>query len=113
MVEFWELAQELLALGFEPGYEPCVLVAPAKALKKFSDDVKPIKIKAAYVDGRVLAPSDIATLAAMPPKLELQAKLLGLLASPMRGFVGVLAANPSGFVRVLSAREKQLAEPTS
>jgi large subunit ribosomal protein L10 len=88
-------------------------VSPAKALKKFSDDVKPIKIKAAYVDGKVLAPSDVATLAAMPPKLELQAKVLGLLASPMRGFVGVLAANPSGFVRVLSAREKQLAEPAS
>lgn len=88
-------------------------VSPAKALKKFSDDVKPIKIKAAYVDGKVLAPSDVATLAAMPPKPELQAKLLGLFASPMRGFAGILAANPSGFVRILNAREKQLAEPAA
>jgi len=49
----------------------------------------------------------------MAPKAELQAKVLGLLTSPLRGLVGVLAANPSGFVRVLSAREKQLAESGS
>ncbi|MBC5810155.1 MAG: 50S ribosomal protein L10 [Candidatus Eremiobacteraeota bacterium] len=88
-------------------------VAPAKALKTFSDDVKPLEVKAAFVDGRIYETREVAALAAMPPKLELQAKLLGLFASPMRGFAGVLAANRSGFVRVLSAREKQLAEPAS
>jgi large subunit ribosomal protein L10 len=88
-------------------------VAPAKALKQFNDDVKPLTVKAAYVDGAILDPQQVSTLASMPPKAELQAKVLGLLSSPMRGFVGVLAANPSGFVRVLSAREKQLAESAS
>jgi large subunit ribosomal protein L10 len=88
-------------------------VAPAKALKKFNDDVKPIEIKAAYVDGKLVDAKGVAVLASLPPKLELQAKLLGLFTSPMRGFVGVLAANPGGFVRVLSAREKQLAESAS
>ena len=55
----------------------------------------------------------MTALASLPPKIELQAKVLGLFASPMRGLVTVLAANPSGFVRVLSAREKQLAESAS
>ena len=85
-------------------------VAPAKALKQFSDDVKPLTVKAGYVDGQVIDAAQVQALASLPPKMELQAKVLGLFASPLRGLVGVLAANPSGFVRVLSAREKQLAE---
>ncbi len=88
-------------------------VAPAKALKHFSDRVKAIPVKAAFVDGHILDARQVEALAALPPKAELQAKVLGLFASPLRGFVGVLAANPSGFVRVLSAREKQLAESAS
>jgi ribosomal protein L10 len=55
-------------------------VAPAKALKKFSDDVKPLEIKAAYVDGEISTPSGRrARLVAAEG--ELQAKLLGLLAA--------------------------------
>jgi ribosomal protein L10 len=46
----------------------------------------------------------------LPPKIELQATVLGLFASPLRGFVGVLNADPSGFVRVLNARAAQLSE---
>ena len=88
-------------------------VAPAKALKQFADDVKPLDVKAGYVDGQVIDASQVRALAAMPPKAELQAKVLGLLTSPLRGFALVLAANPSGFVRVLAAREKQLAEQAS
>jgi large subunit ribosomal protein L10 len=94
-------------------FAPTDPVAPAKALKQFSDDVKAIPVKAAYVDGHILDAAQVEALASLPPKPELQAKVLGLLASPLRGLVGVLAANPSGFVRVLSAREKQLAESAS
>jgi large subunit ribosomal protein L10 len=85
-------------------------VAPAKALRTFADDAKLLAIKAAYIDGHVVDAAQVMALASLPSKVELQAKLLSLLSSPMRTFVGVLAANPSGFVRVLSAREKQLAE---
>ena len=88
-------------------------VAPAKALKDFNDQVKPLEVKAAYVDGAVLDAKQVVALASMPSKPVLQATLLGMLASPLRNFVGVLAANPSGFVRVLAAREKQLAESAS
>jgi large subunit ribosomal protein L10 len=85
-------------------------VAPAKALKTFSDEIKPIEVKAAYIDGRIVDAKQVNALASLPPKAELQAKFLGLLASPMRGLVTVLAADRSGFVRVLDARAKQLAE---
>lgn len=92
-------------------FAPADPVAPAKALKGFSDAVKPLAIKAAYVDGQVIDAAQVAALASLPSKPELQAKVLGLLASPIRGFVGLLAANPAGFVRVLAARTAQLAEP--
>ncbi len=88
-------------------------VEPAKALKQFSDGVKTIEVKAAYVDGQIIDAAQVQALAALPGKLQLQAQVLGLLASPLRGFVGVLAANPGGLVRLLSAREKQLAEPAA
>jgi len=94
-------------------FSPSDPVSPAKALKQFSDEVKPLEVKAAWVDGQVIDAKGVSALASMPPKNELRAKLVGILASPLRGFVGVLAANPSGFVRVLSAREKQLAESGS
>ena len=87
--------------------------APAKALKTFADESKLLEIKAAYVDGRVIDKSAVTALASLPPKQALQAQVLGMLTSPLRGLVGVLAANPAGFVRVLSAREKQIAQAES
>jgi len=91
-------------------FAPSDPVAPAKALKTFSDTVKPIGVKAAYVDGKVLDAKEVGVLAALPPRAELQGMLVGLFASPLRNVVGILAANPGGFARVLRAREQQLAE---
>jgi large subunit ribosomal protein L10 len=82
-------------------------IAPAKALKAFSDGVKKIGIKAAYIDGKVITPSQVDVLAMLPSKHELMAKLVGSLASPMRGLVTVLSGNLSGLARVLNAVREQ------
>jgi len=83
-------------------------VAPAKALKKFSDDVKSIEVKAAYIEGRVVDADQVKALAALPSREELIAKMVGSIASPLRGLVTVLSGNQSGLVRVLnSIREKK------
>lgn len=82
-------------------------VAPAKALKQFADDVKTLKIKAAYIDGELVDAAQVNVLAALPPKLELIAKMIGLLASPLRGLVAVLSGNQSGLVRILNAIREQ------
>lgn len=82
-------------------------VAPAKALKQFADDVKTLKIKAAYIDGQIVDAAQVNVLAALPPKLELIAKMIGSLASPLRGLVTVLSGNQSGLVRVLNAIREQ------
>jgi len=82
-------------------------VAPAKAIKQFADDSKKLGIKAAYIDGQLVDAKQIAVLAALPPKAELIAKLVGSLASPLRGLVTVLSGNQSGLVRVLNAIREQ------
>lgn len=82
-------------------------VAPAKALKTFSDATKKLAIKAALIDGRIVDAAQVDVLAKLPPKLELIARLVGSLASPMRGLVTVLSGNQSGLVRVLTAIREQ------
>ena len=83
-------------------------VAPAKAIKTFSDTVKRVAIKAAYIDGQVVGAAQVEQLAKLPPKIELIASLVGTLANPLRGLVTVLSGNQSGLVRVLNAiREKK------
>jgi large subunit ribosomal protein L10 len=84
-------------------------VAPAKALKTFSDTVKKIGIKAAYIDGRVVDAKQVDTLAKLPPKIELIASLVGTIANPLRGLVTVLSGNQSGLVRALDAIREQKA----
>ncbi len=89
-------------------------IAPAKALKTFSDSVKKVAVKAAYIDGRVVDAKQVEILAKLPPKLELIAKLVGTLANPLRGLVTVLSGNQSGLVRVLNAvREQKAAASTA
>lgn len=84
-------------------------VAPAKAIKQFADDSKKLGIKAALVDGKFVDKKQIEALAALPPKAELLAKLVGSLSSPLRGLVTVLSGNQSGLVRVLNAIREQKA----
>ena len=82
-------------------------IAPAKALKTFADATKKVGIKAAYIDGRVVDAKQVAVLASLPSKPELIAKLVGSLASPLRGLVTVLSGNQRGLVRALNAIREQ------
>ncbi len=88
-------------------------VAPAKALKTFSDTVKRVAVKAAYIDGQVVDAKQVETLAKLPPKSELIASLVGTLANPIRGLVTVLSGNQSGLVRVLERIREQKAGAAS
>ena len=89
---------------FASGNDP---VAPAKALKQFTDERKKLGIKAAYIDGKLVDAKQVAVLASLPPKIELLAKLVGTLANPLRGLVTVLQGNQSGLVRVLNQIREQ------
>ncbi len=89
---------------FAPGSDP---IAPAKAIAKFGDERKKLGIKAAYIDGKLVDAKQVHALAQLPPKPELIAKLVGSLASPLRGLVTVLSGNQSGLVRVLNQIREQ------
>lgn len=89
-------------------------VAPAKALKTFSDTVKRVAVKAAFIDGQIVDAAQVEKLAKLPPKIDLIASLVGSLANPIRGLVTVLSGNQSGLVRVLNAiREQKAGAPSN
>lgn len=70
------------------------------AVKKYDQKVA---VKSAYVDGGRVDANGVKTLAAMPSKEELIAKMLGSLQSPIVNFVGVLSAMPRSLVIALNA----------
>jgi len=82
-------------------------VAPAKALKTFSDQTNAVDVKSAFIDVKLVDKTQVMALAALPPKQELLAKLVGTLKSPLTGLVMVLSGNQSGLVRVLNAIREQ------
>jgi len=82
---------------------------PAKVLLDYIRTTKSqLKISGGLIENRVLSTAEITTLATMPPKEVMVAKLLGNLKGPIYGLVNVLNANVAGLTYVLSARQKQL-----
>ena len=93
---------------------------PIAAAFGFGDEVEPAKITCEYakkndkfeilggiLDGKEMNAIMIKSLAKLPGREELYAKIVGSLASPMSGMVNVLTANVRGLVNVLSAYNNQ------
>lgn len=85
-------------------------VLPAKLLQKFQKTHEDkIAFLGGILDGQFLSAADVQSLANLPSKLELQARLVGALNAPVSGFVNVLAGNLRGLVTVLQAVADQKA----
>ena len=88
-------------------------VAVAKVLNDFAKANNKFLIKAGAMPNFVMSDKDVASLASMPSREELLAKLLGTMQAPIAKFVQTLNEVPSKFVRTLAAlrdeREKQAA----
>jgi large subunit ribosomal protein L10 len=67
-----------------------------------------VSIKGALIDERLVSVAEVRSLATLPPIEVLQARLLGLLLSPIISLQNVLSANLRGFSIVLNARIQQL-----
>lgn len=77
-------------------------VAPAKALLKFSKENETFKILGGILGEKVLGAKEILALAKLPSIEILLAQLVGMLASPIRGFTTVLQGNLRNLVVVLT-----------
>ncbi len=79
-------------------------VAAAKLISEFASkkDGK-LKIKAGFVEGRVITPEEVKALAELPSKEALVAQVLGTLIAPVTGLVTVLNANIRGLACALKA----------
>ena len=85
-------------------------VAPAKIIADFSKKSgNKFNVKAGFVDGKVIDAQEVNTLAELPSKEVLIAKMLGSMMSPVSGFVNVLNGNIRGLVVALNAIREQKA----
>ena len=84
-------------------------VALAKVLTAFAKVNPNLVFKAAVIEGRAIPAAEIRTIAELPSREELVAKLLFVLQSPMRRLVTAL----SGPVRNLAVVMGQIAEQKS
>lgn len=65
-------------------------VAPAKILSKFAKEHEDYTIKAGYIDGDVVDAAGVESLASIPSKEGLIAKILGSIQGPLYGLAYVL-----------------------
>jgi large subunit ribosomal protein L10 len=85
------------------------VVAPAKALSDFVRTSRVLELKTGVMEGHTLSTGDIEALASMPPREELLARLVGLLASPMSRAVGALSGPSRSLLNALNAQTEQVA----
>lgn len=104
-------ALEIAGIGIEPkhldgelgvifGYED--QAAPAKLAAKFAKSNETFRILKGLLGASVLEGTDILTLAKLPPREQLLAKLASALEGPIRGLATVLQGNIRGLVIALN-----------
>ena len=76
--------------------------APAKVLKKFTEDHDKPEVKAILFDGEVLDGSEYLKFATLPTKDELLTKLVLMLNSPLTIMARTLSASLTNFVNGLN-----------
>jgi large subunit ribosomal protein L10 len=78
-------------------------VAPAKLIAGLTKEKETIKMLGGVLEGKLVDAAAVKTLAKLPGKTELLAKMVGSLNAPISGFVNVLAGNLRALVYALNA----------
>lgn len=84
-------------------------VAPAKALADFVKAHKGFAVKGGLIENAVVDAEAIKTLASLPSREELIAKLMGTMLNPVRGVMSMFNAPAGAFARVIQAVADQKA----
>lgn len=98
-----ELANHPVAVAF--GYED--EVAPAKVVFNFAKDHESLEIIGGILEGKSIDKTAVNSLAQVPSREELIAKMIGSMNAPVSNFVGVMHANLRNVVGVLDAIRQQ------
>ena len=86
-------------------------VSPSKVMSKFAKDYDKLDIKAGVVEGKIVDIEGVKSIASLPSREELVARVVGGLSGPLYGIVNVLNANIRGLAVALNAiAEKKQAE---
>ena len=93
-----EVFSKPIALAFGQNDEA---VAP-KVLNDFAKEHDNLEILGGIINGKYVPRETMLSLANLPSKEELYAKIVGSLASPLRNLVNVLQGNLRGLVSVLN-----------
>ncbi len=92
-----ELAGHPIAFAFSSDE-----VMGAKTINEFAKSNEKLEMIGGALEGKNISMEELNALANMPSREELYAKVVGSLASPLRGMVGVLQGNLRGLVSVIS-----------
>jgi len=82
-------------------------IAPAKIIKKFSEDKKKFYFKGCYVENQFYGSDQLDVLASMPSKEEVIAGIIGSIASPASGIVGAINVVMRELVSVIDEISKK------
>jgi large subunit ribosomal protein L10 len=88
-------------------YSNTDIVQLAKVLHQFGKTNPKVKVKAALLEGRPVPATALESLASMPSRPELVARLVGLLQSPMRRLVVALSTPQRKLAMTISAVAEQ------
>lgn len=105
-----ESGLEMLGAYFEGptavAYRGADVVGMAKLLTEISKAYPSFQFKGALIEGKVLPPSEIQTIASLPPREVLLSKLVFLLKAPLQRLAGALKAPVRDLVLVVKQIQK-------
>lgn len=95
-----------IAFGYDDAVQaPKILLEYQKTVEDNT-----LQIRGGLLGDRLLTMQEIISLAKLPPREELIARVVGLMQSPISGLLTVLNGNLRGLMVVLQARVKQIEE---
>jgi large subunit ribosomal protein L10 len=96
------------AIAFlESGGDP---VAVAKALVDTARETRVLEVRGGLLEGRPVEPSEIESLAKLPPVDVLRGQVLGAITAPLTAIIGLFTAPLQDLYGLLDARIEQLGE---
>jgi large subunit ribosomal protein L10 len=96
------------AIAFlESGGDP---VAVAKALVDAARETRVLEVRGGLLEGRPVEPSEIESLAKLPPLDALRGQVLGAITAPLTAIIGLFTAPLQDLYGLLDARIEQLGE---